>query len=310
MSPAKIHKKAAKTPVLFYTIVVLGLFSLFGLWFFLHPNSPWHSRSIYKVAFEEIGNLQAGNHVNVSGMFKGYVKDFELTDSCVWVEIAVLANIKMPKDSKFRIANAGLMGERVVEILLGKSSDYYSPGARIIGYFDIGSTSIGNLVLDILDEANAISNVLSQTADTLFSDERMEHYKRIEKKAAQLGNRISGVVSKAEKSAMSSVDSLVMAKDRVAAIIDGMNSDFDGMVKNADELEKNFVKLEKSLEGIKNSMSIIAQKLESGNNTISLALDEKHNGELRIQMKKISEDAEKLMEKIKIRGLDLNVDIF
>jgi len=310
MSPAKIHKKSKKTPLLFYTIVSLGILSLLGLWFFFHPNSPWHSRHIYKVAFEEVGNLRAGDLVNVSGMLKGYVKDFELTDSCVWTEIAVLADVKIPRGSKFRIANAGLMGERVIEILLGESKEYYSPGARITGYFDIGSTDIGNLVLDILDEANAITSILSKTADTLFSDERMDDYKRIGKKATQLGNRISRVVNTTEKSALSSMDSLIMAKNLVAEIIDGMSSDFDGMVKNADELEKNFAKLEKSLETVKNSVSLIAQKLESGHNTISLALDEKHNGELRIQMKKISEDAEKLMEKIKRRGLDLNVDIF
>lgn len=310
MNRLKAQKKTKKSPVLFYTIVVFGIFSLFSLWFFFHPNSPWHSRHVYKVAFEEVGNLQVGDQVNVSGMHKGYVKDFELTDSCVWVEIAVLSGVNIPKDSKFRIANAGLMGERVIEILLGNSKDYYLQGARIIGYFDIGSTSIGNLVLDILDEANAMASILSKTADTLFSDERMEDYKRIGKKATQLGSRISRVVNTAEKSALSSMDSLIMAKDMAAAIIDGMNSNFDGIVKNADDLEKNFAKLEKSLEAVKEKISIIAQRLESGNNTISLALDEKHNGELRMQMKKISEDAEKLMERIKQRGLDLNVDIF
>jgi len=310
MSPARIQKKSKKSPVLFYTIVFFGVLSLFGLWFFLHPNSPWHSRHIYKVSFEEIGNLQVGDQVNVSGMLKGYVKDFSLTDSCVWVDIAVLEGVSIPKDSKFRIANAGLMGERVIEILLGNSRDYHSPGARIKGYFDIGSTDIGNLVVDILDETNAIAGILAKTADTLFSDKRMEDYKRIGKKATQLGNRIFGIVNSAEKKALSSVDSLVMAKDQVAAIIEGMNSDFDGIVKNIDDFEKNFAKLEKSLEYLKKNISAIAEKLESGNNTISLALDEKHNGELRIQMKKLSEDAEKLMEKIKRRGLDLNVDIF
>jgi len=310
MNRFKIQKKNKKSPLLFYTIISLFIFSLFCLWFFLHPNSPWHSRYYYKVAFEEVGNLQAGDRVNVSGMYKGYVKDFELTDSCVWAEIAVLADVKIPRNSKFRIANAGLMGERVIEILLGNSKDYYAPNARIIGYFDIGSTTIGNLVLDILDETRHIADILTVAADTFFSEDKMKDYKRLGQKATQLGSRISRVVSNAENLAVASVDSLVMAKNKVTEIIDDINSDLDGIVKNSDELEKKFADLEKSLEIVKNSASSIAEKLESGNNTISLALDEKHNGELRFQMKRISETAEKLMERIKERGLDLNVDIW
>jgi len=39
-------------------------------------------------------------------------------------------------------------------------------------------------------------------------------------------------------------------------------------------------------------------------------LNKGQHGDLRLQMKKISEDAEKLMKKINKDGLDLNVDFF
>jgi len=295
---------------LFYFFVSLGALFLFGLWFFLHPNSPWHLRNYYKIAFEEIGNLRAGDFVNVNGMLKGYVKDFELTDSCVWTEIAVLAEVKIPVDSKLHIANAGLMGERVIEIVLGKSENYYADGERIAGNFDMGSTTIGNLVLDILKETNDIANILADVADTLFSEDRVKDYKRLGQKAEQLGNKTSHIVNVAERSVIVSVDSLVVAKNKIAEIINNIKPDLDGMVKNIDELQKNFAILEKYLEDIKNSINSIAQKLETGDNTISLALNKEQDGDLRRQMKKISEDADKLMEKIRKGGLDLNVDIF
>jgi phospholipid/cholesterol/gamma-HCH transport system substrate-binding protein len=294
----------------FYFFVSLGVLFLFGLWFFLHPNSPWHSRNHYKIAFEEVGNLRAGDLVNANGMLKGYVKDFELTDSCVWTEIAVLAEVKIPVDSRFNIANAGLMGERVIEITLGESGNYYANGERIMGYFDIGSTTIGNLALDILNEANYIVDILADVADTLFSEDKAKGYKKLGQKAKQLGNKTSSIVNMAESSVMASVDSLAVAKDKIAEIIDNMKPDLDGMAKNANDLQKSFAILEKHLEDIKNSVNSIAQKLENGDNTISLALNKEQDGDLRRQMKKISEDAEKLMEKIRKGGLDLNVDIF
>jgi len=297
-------------PWLFYVIVFSGMLFLFGLWFFLHPNSPWHSRNHYYIAFEEIGNLKVGNDVSVNGLPKGYVKEFELTDSCVWTEIAVLADVKIPVDSKFHIANAGLMGERIIDIILGDSNIYYQNDEYIMGFFDMGSTSIGVLTAYILQKAEDIVDIIESTADTLFSEEKIKEYEKLGHKAKLLGNNTLRLVNSAERSAMASVDSLVMAKSKVVEIIDSIKPNLDGIVKNIDELKKNFANLEKSLGDLKNSANSIAQELESGNNTISLALDKEKNGDLRLQMKKISEDAEKLMEKIKKDGLDLNVDIF
>jgi len=295
---------------LFYSLVILCLAFLFSLWFFLHPNSPWHLRTSYKVAFEEVGNLKRGDLVSVNGLPKGYVKDFELTDSCVWVEIAVLTKVKIPMGSKFRIVNAGLMGERVIDIELGESKNYYKSEMRVIGSFDVGGTTIGNLALDILNEAKNIADILVDVADTLFSEEKTKGYKKLGQKANLLGNRTSRLVSAAEKSVLASVDSLIMAKDKAAGIIDSIKPDLDGVVENAEELQKKLVNLKESLEDIKNGITTIAQKLESGDNTISLALNKEQNGDLRLQMRKISEDAEKLMKKINKDGLDLNVDFF
>jgi phospholipid/cholesterol/gamma-HCH transport system substrate-binding protein len=303
----KLHEDQ---PWRFYSIIFLSGLFIFALWFFLHPNSPWHSRNYYKVAFEEIGSLKIGNQVNVNGLAGGYVKNFELTDSCVWAEIAILSKIKIPDNSKVQIANVGLMGERVVEISLGNSKNYYADNARIIGSFDMGSTTIGKLVADVLDEANNIVDILSNAADSLFSEEKIKDYKRLERKATQFGNKTSRFVNSAEHSALASFDSLVIAKNKIVAIIDEIKPALDGMVNSTESIEKNFANLEKSLEEFKKSLISIEQKLESDGNTISLALNEKHDGNLRRQMKKISEDAENLMEKIKQRGLDLNVDIF
>jgi len=295
---------------LFYTLVFLGVAFLFSLWFFLHPNSPWHSRTHYKVSFEEIGNLKKRDPVHVNGLYKGYVKDFELTDSCVWAEIAVLSQVKIPMDSKFNIANAGLMGERIINIELGDAKNYYKPGSHITGFFEIGSTTLGNLALDIIKEANDIVDVLAGVADTLFSEKKIEEYKRLGQKANSLGNRTSRLVSTAEKSVFASIDSLVMAKDRASEILDSIEPNLDGAIKNADDLQKSLANLKKSLEDIKSSVNSIAQKLEANDNTVSLALNKEQNGDLRLQMKNIFEDAEKLMEKIKKNGLDLNVDFF
>jgi len=306
----RIGKMSKDVPWLYYSIVFSILLILFSSWFFFHPNSPWHSRNHYVIAFEEIGSLKAGNSVNVDGLPKGYVEKFELTDSCVWTKVAVLANVKIPINSEFRVVNVGLMGERVVEITLGNAKKYYAKNSRIIGNFDAGSTTIGTLAIDILKEAGDIVEVASNLADTLFSEQRIKDYKRFAEKGKKLGNKVSRFANSTERSARASIDSLAEAKKKMEEILDNIKPNINGAVENANLLGENLANLEKSLEAVKNSIASIAEMLESGENTISLALDKNQNGDLRPEILKIINDAESLMDKIKKRGLDLNVTIW
>ncbi|MDR0516152.1 MAG: MlaD family protein [Fibromonadaceae bacterium] len=301
----KPKKISSNVPLLFYSIVASGLLFLLGLWFFLHPNSPWHSRNHYLISFKEIGNLKVGDAVNVGGLRKGYVEELDLTDSCVWVRAAVLAEIKIPLDSKARLVNVGLMGKRAVEMELGKSNSYHANKARIAGHFDIGSTSIGILTVQVLDEAMGLVNVLSKIIDSLSSEEKIQSYKRLGKKGGVLGKNISRIASLAENSLENSIDSLIIIKDKTSSIIDNMKTDFDGMAENLDLTIKKLDNLGKSISGLKTSIEATVDKLENGDNTLSTLLNnEKH------ELKKLSEDAAVLMKTINARGLDINADFF
>jgi len=306
----RIKKLSKNPPWAFYSVVASIILLPLSLWFFLHPNSPWHTRNYYYIDFNEIGNLKINDAVNVNGLTRGSVKEFVLTDSCVWAKIAVLAKIKIPVNSKLHVANIGLMGDRVIEITLGNSNVYYQNGAHFTGSFDMGSTSMGILVVGVLDEAKAIADVLQNTLDTLFSEERSKDYETLKHKANTLGSKTSRMVSSAERSTTASIDSLVDAKDKIIEILDNMKPNFDGISDNLNLLQANFANLKKSLEKIESSVILIAENLESGDNTVSLALDKNQNGDLRREMLKISKDAEQLMKKITKDGLDLNVTIF
>jgi phospholipid/cholesterol/gamma-HCH transport system substrate-binding protein len=306
----RIGQMSKNVPWLYYSLVLSLLLLIFGLWFLLHPNSPWHSRNHYFIAFREIGNLQIGNAVNVNGLPKGYVEEFELTDAFVWTKVAVLSKVKIPINSKWHLVNVGLMGERVVEVTLGDSKKYFADDTRILGNFDASSTTVGERAVQILKEASDIVDVVSELADTLFSEQKMKGYKRLTEKGTKLGSRVSRVANSTGRSLNASIDSLVEAKDKVSAILDDIKPNLDKVSENIDLLGENFANLEKSLEAVKNSVSSIAEILENGDNTISLALDKNKKGELRNEIHKIFNDAESLMAKIKSRGLDLNVTIW
>jgi len=305
-----VKEVSKNSTLLFYTLVIAGMFGIFSMWFFLHPNSPWHSRNHYFIAFKEIGDLKVGNAVNINGLQMGYVVGFKLTDSHVLTKIAVLSEVKIPLNSKLHVANVGLMGERAIEITLGNSKNYYPDNSQIAGNFDMGSTSVGTLAIDIVKETGEIINILSNFADTLFSEQRMEDYNRLKTKGEKFGKRISRFANSAERSLLASIDSLIVARDKVAEIMDSISPNLDNASENADLLKERIAILGKSLEEFKKSITSVAEKLDGSENTISLALDKNQHGALRHEMAKIQKDADSLVKKIKKNGLDLNVDIW
>src|SRR3972149_5127187 len=71
------------------------------------------------VLFPNVGILNVGDPVSVSGVEKGKVKKIELYAGDVLVTFALTKDVKLKKDAKFTIMNVGLMGERLVDVKTG-----------------------------------------------------------------------------------------------------------------------------------------------------------------------------------------------
>ena len=83
-----------------------------ALWLGLHPKSPLRSFREYTVAFPEVGTLKPGSPVQIQGLKRGFVSSTVLTDDAVLVRVKVESAVEIPKDSRFRVINAGLLGQR------------------------------------------------------------------------------------------------------------------------------------------------------------------------------------------------------
>jgi HPr kinase/phosphorylase len=64
--------------------ILIFIFFVFSLWFFIHPSSPYYSKTKYVLRFSEIGSLSPGNHVQVNGLVKGKIKKVDITDDYIF----------------------------------------------------------------------------------------------------------------------------------------------------------------------------------------------------------------------------------
>lgn len=288
--------------------LVMGVLALamLGAWFFLHPNSPWHSRNIYVVAFPEIGTLVPGNAVLVNGQKRGEVLRTELAgDSMLWVSLEVRANVKLARDSRFKIINSGLMGERVVDIRPGNDSLWLSDGDSVKGSIDMGSTRLALAALRALRELDGIAQSAKELLDTLTAPSTQASVRRMRSK----GNALIGQASLDGNAWM---DSLSLLSEQLRSIQGNAQGLYEELKPGVSSLADSVRVLDSHLQALKPILSEVARRAEAlyaqgeqGN--VGLLLKDQA---LHERIGTIGRSASALLSKIEKQGMDLNVDIW
>jgi len=287
-------------------MAALGLTAL-GLWFFLHPNSPWHTRNTYVVAFQEIGTLAPGNDVMVNGISKGKVISSFLTDSCVWVELEVLATVPVADNSTFTIINSGLMGERQVGIRPGDSPHLLVSGDSVRGSLDMGSTTLAKALLGCLGEIDTLLGSSQQLLDTVLSPQNKARYARIANKGSDLIHTAQSDGGAWIDSVREIVSNLSDIKTTAESILAENKPGTLLAVDSAKAVYERALALRQPLEEVAKRAQTLSTRFETTDNSVGALLSDTA---LHTRLSSISQQAEALLVKISKSGLDLNADIW
>lgn len=291
----------------FSAVMATVAMALFALWFFIHPNSPWHSQHHYVARFDSIGTLVPGNEVQLNGVAQGKVLALELTDSCVWVQLEVLASAKIPNNSTFTIVNAGLMGERVVNIQLADSPQMLADGDTVAGHLDMGSTHLAMMVIATLREVNGLIQTGKNLVDTLLSPEHQARYSRISQKGRRLVRHTQGVVGDWNDSLQQLGSTLKEIQDQSTQLIQQLEPGVGVTVDSLKSLQTQILALRTPLLDVAQRASQLVDAVQTPNNSVGLVLQQ---DSLSNQLKGLASHADQLMQRIQKEGLNLNVDVW
>ena len=124
-----MQRNLAETVLGFVVLIVAGVF----LYFFIstaHIQSE-HGYSL-NARFGNIGGLQVGSDVRISGIAVGSVSDRiidEQTYEAV-VSLSILSHVKIPDDSVVGIGSGGFIGTPHIVIEPGKSAKFLGDGSE------------------------------------------------------------------------------------------------------------------------------------------------------------------------------------
>ena len=108
-----------KKRILVVLTILVGLFGLLGGILYLREYRFGQNFYEINVSFNNIGTLIVGDPVRISGVKVGRVKEISLRFKDVLVVLEIDERFPVPKDSRVIIQSMGIMGERMVTIVLG-----------------------------------------------------------------------------------------------------------------------------------------------------------------------------------------------
>lgn len=108
--------------------------------------------------FLKVGGLNIGSDVRINGIKVGTVVNQKLdnTDYLVDVILSISPEIKLPIDSEVAIVGDGLVGDKFIKIVPGKSKEYLKEGDTFANAKDFKTLEdmVGEIIFMVTDDGN------------------------------------------------------------------------------------------------------------------------------------------------------------
>ena len=188
--------------------VISGLVLLLFGWAFLREFTI-HKQQKFTVVFNDVAGLTKGSFVLINGLRVGRVDRLILDtkENKVLVEARIqLPDILIPRDSKIYIRTSGYVGDKYLDITLGKSGDYIKEGDLVYG----------EATFDSFKSLEKVSEIVNQIEPT-----------ELGKNIQELAGVVVGFLKKADSLTENTnkiVRSLPQGKDFTKLVTDAYNT--------------------------------------------------------------------------------------
>lgn len=243
---------------------------------YLKGNDVFEKSDKYLISFENVTGLYKANAVVINGHEVGRVSNISLDknspENRILVQISLPRDVKLPEDSKFRLASLDLLGKKGVAVEVGKSPNMMKPGVIYMGEKNMDliqslTEQIDPIRVKTEKLMTSLDTMLKDVHDAIGSGENNQLKKTLTQLNATLANAnvvigdVSSIISKEKKN------------------IEGLISNAEGTIANANTLTKkladNSERIEKILADIEQFSGKVSKiELESTISSAKDALDE------------------------------------
>ena len=286
MNSKSTELKVGVVVLLACAILVFGLIWVKGIRFD-------HTRYKYSVIFPNVGSLEVGDPVCVSGVPQGKVEKIKLYQGDVLVTFNLTTDVVLKKDAQFTIMNVGLMGERFIAVKTGYSDTLLDLAHPIRGDYDTGIPEVMGKMGEMINQINKLTGHLEAVVGTQSSQDAL--IKTIEN-LKEITQKMKGLLSRNEKRFDQTLKDLSYASSELKKIVADNKDKLQSTVDNFGSASEKLDNITTTLDSLSISLKNLSTKIESGEGTLGQLVNDTT---LYEQIKKTTQDVDSLILDIK-----------
>ncbi len=230
----------------------------------------WGAAGGYKIVttYDSVMGLNKGAHVTIRGVKVGKVLEVHMERGRPFVTVGLLSIRNLPRDSKFVLRSQGMLGDRMIEVRVGKSEEVFKDGDLAIGHSELG---LEDLTADAADMTNQVRTVI----DSITAPENITRMTRVLRSVDTTAAVMREVVVNNRERLASTIENLsdassdvsamtTASRDRIRASVENLEKTTAGLSKSAENLERATLSLDQMMV----NLSEISSKINSGQGTL------------------------------------------
>ena len=286
MSNKSTELRVGVVVLLACAILIFGLIWVKGIRFD-------QTRYRYSVIFPNVGALEVGDPVSVSGVPKGKVEKIELYQGDVLVTFNLTTDVILKKDAKFTIMNVGLMGERFIAVQTGYSDTLLDLSRSILGYYDTGIPEVMGKMDEMITQIRRLAGHLEAVVGTQSSQDALI---QTIKNLKEITQKTNALLDRNQKRFDQTLKDLSYTSAELKKIVTENKDKLQSTVDNFSSASEKLDNITTTLDSLSISLKKLSFKIESGEGTLGQLLNDTT---LYEQIKKTTQDVDSLILDIK-----------
>jgi phospholipid/cholesterol/gamma-HCH transport system substrate-binding protein len=287
-----------------FTVFIASLILIVGLMWF-QGFKVGHGKYQIHAVFPMVGGIGPGDKVNLNGVEMGSVKRVQLRDRDVFLTMDISKRARIPDDSRIVLQTVGIMGERIITVLLGTSETFLEPGATMQGEYEPGITEALAFLGAIMDDLTQLTKDMQQIAGTLTQGNKL---KGIVENLAAVSGRLRALVERDAPDIESGVKSFRRSAETMDRLLARNEGNIDTLMTSFAEASKDFPELVARMRAVTDALAEITNSLQKSDNTLGALMSDRV---LLDKLEKAVKDLDDLVADVKANPKKyLKVEIF
>ncbi|MBD3297105.1 MAG: MCE family protein [candidate division Zixibacteria bacterium] len=251
--------------------VLLAVVIFVGAIFWVRGAQVSRETRHMSVWFPDVGSLETGDPVSVSGVRTGKVQGVQLSEGGVLVDIEIARHVDLRRDARFAIRNIGLMGERFVDVETGLSDESWPADSIPRGINETGIPEVMGVMGSVTEE---IRELVRAIRSTIGSDETLNRLVTVSKNLDRLSEQTANMVETNRAGVADAIEDLRIAAEDLKQTVAASETAIEHTTERFDSAAVNLNRFVDGLDSLSQNVHQLVRDVHSGKGSVARLIND------------------------------------